>query len=71
MDQNNTATSYGKLMDISNCRVNRDGAGLASCLVKEPCRWAIPVLNIKYCTNPSMVQVTVQPTALFDTSRKR
>ena len=59
MGQNNTATLNDKLMDISNCRVNGDSAGLASCLVKETCRWSIPVLNMKYCTNPSMLRISV------------
>ena len=44
-------------MDISNCRTLKESTGIISCLMKESCRWAISVLDVRYCTNPSVSQI--------------
>ena len=58
MNQNKLNASDDKPMDISNCRIQRNSAGIAICNIKktlnEPCQWGIPVLKDKYCKHPAV-----------------
>ena len=54
MEQGELMEFDGEAADLVNCRMLRSNNGLDVCLAGGCCKWAIYVLNGKFCIRPSI-----------------